>query len=160
MNYTTNNMTNYLKNKIESLKDFHECYEGHKDKMIERFVENDKRFTETLEGLDNDTVLCTSHTLKSCTQLENKTTNFFNGRRFTTVADEVDIDGSIVTVGTEREEFQFFLDNDFEILDSFNEDLSDLYLNIYLEREGCVVIHTKSLSKNLRSLNKKRMFTK
>ena len=137
-------MTKYLEEKLKSIENMVEVYEGHKDFMIETFKQTDKEFQDIANSLDDTEIICTSHTLKNHHYgVELQNLHLYTGRRFIKSSDTRIGYGTILTIGTAKEEFEFFLNNNIEVVGSYTEKLDELHEIMYYEQGGFLVLKLK-----------------
>ena len=134
----------YLEDKLRSVENMTEVYEGHKDHMISYYNKRAIERESWLDACDDNTIISTQWVLKNSYTIKTKYTNMVHHSRFISYLDEQLEDTLFITVGTEKEEAILMRSLDVEVRDSYKKDVDPLHLAIYKEKNnGALIINTK-----------------
>ena len=121
----------YLEDKLRSVENMTEVYEGHKDHMISYYNKRAIERESWLDACDDNTIISTQWVLKNSYTIKTKYTNMVHHSRFISYLDE-------------KEEAILMRSLDVEVRDSYKKDVDPLHLAIYKEKNnGALIINTK-----------------
>ena len=108
----------------------------------------DLMLQDIINRCDDKKVRAMSHNLVGVTQTRAANDlSIFNGRRFSSAVDDVSVSGSVIVVGTEKEECILLTElrntTGARVTGSYNEEMTARYFDLYCEKEGALLINLK-----------------
>jgi len=134
----------YLEEKLKSVENMTEVYEGHKDHMIAYYKDKAIERELWLDACDDNTIISTQWVLKNSYKVTTKDSLHIHNTRFISYTDDKLEDKVFTTVGTEKEEAILMRSLKIEVRSSYNIDVDPLHLALYNKKNnGALIINTK-----------------